>query len=189
MLKNDGELILYHDSFCEVSKPDLTRCAKYEDFGQGFYLTTSEEQAQRFSRTALKKAIANGITDGQQDYGIVSVFNCPIEEWNSLKICHFETADESWLNCVVAHRRRETVVQSLMQYTNYDVIGGKIANDATNATITAYMAGIYGTVGSQRAAQLCISLLLPERLKDQYCFRSQRSIDALHFVRSYQVWK
>ena len=189
MLKHQEDLILYHGSYCEVSKPDLTRCAKYKDFGQGFYLTTFEEQAQQFSRTSLRKATANGIVDRQQEYGVVSVFSCSAEEWNSLSICEFETTDEKWLNCVVGHRKGKTLAQTVRQYRNYDVIGGKIANDATNATITAYMAGIYGTVGSERAIQLCISLLLPERLKDQYCFRSQQAIDALQFMRSYQVWK
>ena len=189
MLKQNENKILYHGSYCEVHTPDLSKCAKYKDFGQGFYLTTSEEQAQRFSRTSLRKATANGIVDGQQEYGVVSVFSCSAEEWNSPSICEFETTDEKWLNCVVGHRKGKTLAQTVRQYRNYDVIGGKIANDATNATITAYMAGIYGTVGSERAIQLCISLLLPERLKDQYCFRSQQALDALQFMRSYQVWK
>ena len=189
MLKQNGKRILYHGSYCEVRTPDLSKCAKYKDFGQGFYLTTSEEQAQRFSRTSLRKATANGIVDRQQEYGVVSVFSCSIEEWNSLSICEFETTDEKWLNCVVGNRKGKVLVQTALQYRNYDVIGGKIADDATNATITAYMAGIYGAVGSERAAQLCISLLLPDRLKDQYCFRSQRAIDTLQFMRSYQVWK
>ena len=26
-------------------------------------------------------------------------------------------------------------------------------------------------------------------MKDQYCFRTQRAIDTLQFMRSYQVWK
>ena len=189
MLKQNEKRILYHGSYCEVRTPDLSKCAKYKDFGQGFYLTTSEEQAQRFSRTSLRKAIANGIVDGGQEYGIVSVYSCSVEEWSLLSICEFETADENWLDCVVGHRKGKTSAQTALQYRNLDVIGGKIANDATNATITAYMAGIYGAVGSEKAMQLCISLLLPERLKDQYCFRSQQAIDALHFVRSYQVWK
>ena len=29
-------LILYHGSYCEVSRPDLRKCAKMKDFGQGF---------------------------------------------------------------------------------------------------------------------------------------------------------
>ena len=49
MLKHEEDLILYHGSYCEVSKPDLTRCAKYKDFGQDFYLTTID--ALQFMRS------------------------------------------------------------------------------------------------------------------------------------------
>ena len=31
----------------KVKEPDLAKCAKRKDFGQGFYLTTSKEQAIR----------------------------------------------------------------------------------------------------------------------------------------------
>ena len=31
----------------------------------------------------------------------------------------------------------------------YDIIAGKIADDATNATLTAYLAGAFGTAGDQ----------------------------------------
>ena len=41
-------LILYHGSYCEVSRPDLRKCAKMKDFGQGFYLISSKEQAESF---------------------------------------------------------------------------------------------------------------------------------------------
>nr|WP_242987755.1 DUF3990 domain-containing protein [Mediterraneibacter faecis] len=36
-----------YGSYCEVKEPDLAKCAKRKDFGQGFYLTTSKEQAIR----------------------------------------------------------------------------------------------------------------------------------------------
>ena len=39
----DG-VVLYHGSYCEVRSPDLGMCAKYKDFGRGFYLTSSLEQ-------------------------------------------------------------------------------------------------------------------------------------------------
>ena len=41
---------LYHGSYCEVSKADLSKCARYKDFGRGFYLTSSREQAQSFAK-------------------------------------------------------------------------------------------------------------------------------------------
>ena len=70
----------------------------------------------------------------------------------------FPEADADWLHCVVGHRRKysfEDVVQNCLKY---DVIGGKIANDATNLTIVAYMLGSYGAIGSKQADDICISL-------------------------------
>ena len=189
MLTANEDIILYHGSWCEVSAPDLSKCAPHKDFGQGFYLTTSQEQAERFSIISLRKALANGITGEEQKYGVVSVFHCTAEEQKDLSVCEFATADALWLECVVAHRKGNGFAQVIEQYGGFDVIGGKIANDATNAIITAYMAGIYGAVGSARASELCISLLLPERLTDQYCFRTQKALTALHFTESYKVWK
>ena len=69
------------------------------------------------------------------------------------------------------------------------MVAGKIANDNTNATITAYMAGVFGEVGTKAADDICISLLLPERLQDQFCFRTDRAIRSLTFVESEQVWR
>ena len=67
MLELKDEFVLYHGSYCEVKEPDLAKCAKRKDFGQGFYLTTSKEQAESFLRTSIAKAIAIGtIEEGQQ---------------------------------------------------------------------------------------------------------------------------
>ena len=67
MLELKNGFILYHGSYCEVKDPNLAKCAKRKDFGQGFYLTTSKEQAESFLRTSIAKAIAIGtIEEGQQ---------------------------------------------------------------------------------------------------------------------------
>ena len=64
----------------------------------------------------------------------------------------------------------------------YDIIAGKIADDATNATLTAYLAGAFGTAGDQEADDFCIKQLLPNKLKDQYCFKTEAAIECLKFV-------
>lgn len=67
MLDLKDGLVLYHGSYCEVKEPDLAKCAKRKDFGQGFYLTTSKEQAESFLRTSIANAIATGtIEEGPQ---------------------------------------------------------------------------------------------------------------------------
>ena len=40
LLELKDRFVIYHGSYCEVKKPDLAKCAKRKDFGQGFYLTT-----------------------------------------------------------------------------------------------------------------------------------------------------
>lgn len=50
---------LYHGSYCEVKHPELGKCRKYKDFGRGFYLTTDLDQATRFAKLSLRKAVEN----------------------------------------------------------------------------------------------------------------------------------
>lgn len=183
----DG-VVLYHGSYCEVPFPDLGKCAKYKDFGQGFYLTSSLEQARNFAKLTTRKAIANGIVDVSQAFGVLSSYQFLLKPEEQLSVHLFETANAEWLHCVVGHRKSNTFPQLVHQFQNYDIIGGKIANDNTNATITAYMAGTFGEIGTDSADNMCISLLLPERLKDQFCFRTKAAVDQIRFLESEKIW-
>ena len=58
MIEIKDGMTLYHGNYCEVSEPDLRMCSKMKDFGQGFYLTTSKEQAESFVKTSIAKARA-----------------------------------------------------------------------------------------------------------------------------------
>lgn len=185
-LKLKDDMILYHGSYCEVKKPDIKKCARYKDFGQGFYLTTSKEQAENFARISTKKAIANGKAETTKRCGIVSVFRFQYAEDIAVKI--YPTADVEWLHCIVGHRKRKSFPEVTKELGKTDIVGGKIANDDTNATITAYMAGAYGEMGSKSADDICISLLLPERLQDQFCFRTDRAIACITFAESEKIW-
>ncbi len=181
----DG-LILYHGSYCEIKKPELKQCARYKDFGQGFYLTSSKEQAECFIRTSVKKAAFSGKIDAGQRYGVVSVFRFAFND--KINMWTYPKADANWLHCVVGHRRKNTFPELVKQMEKYDIIAGKIANDNTNATIAAYMALAYGEIGSRSADDICTGLLLPERLQDQFCFRTDKALRCLSFVESEQIW-
>ncbi len=171
--------ILYHGSYCKVENPDLKRCAHAKDFGRGFYLTTSLEQATNFAKLSTRKAVQNRLILPGEPNGFVSAFT--LGNARTLLHHHFPTADQAWLHCVVAHRRNTLFRGLVEEYEKYDVLSGKIANDNTNATIVAYMAGTFGVVGSSQADDICIGLMLPERLKDQYCFRTPEAISCLTF--------
>lgn len=175
----DG-LLLYHGSYCEVKEPDLEKCAKRKDFGQGFYLTSSKEQAESFLKTSIVKAIATGKIENNQNYGYISTFEVKLSK--ELKVQVFEEADVDWLHCVAAHRKKRIFAEGEREMSKYDVIVGKIADDATNTTLTAYLAGAFGTVGDKEADDFCIKQLLPNKLKDQYCFKTENAVKCLRFV-------
>lgn len=59
-----------------------------------------------------------------------------------------------------------------------------VANDQTNNTLVTYLSGGYGPFQSSSATKICIGLLLPERLEDQYCFRTSRALGLLSFEGS-----
>lgn len=181
-------MTLYHGSFCEVQRPDLLRCAPFKDFGRGFYLTSFYEQAESFSGLSTRKAIANELVDEGQKYGVVSVFSFIERKDIPLNIHSFLTADTDWLHCVVGHRKKGTFPDVVSTMEMYDIICGKIANDNTNATITAYIAGAYGEISTVSADNLCISFLLPERLENQFCFRTKNALSRLRFERSKKIW-
>lgn len=175
-----GEL-LYHGSYTLVERPLLEKCAPRKDFGRGFYLTTSLEQAQSFAALSLRKARNSGIVGDDVVSGFVSCFRYVPNGHEPLNLHSFETADAEWLHCVVAHRKERMFADVFAAMVGYDVISGKIANDQTNATIVAYMGGIFGTPGDASADETCIRLLIPERLHDQHCFRTERALGALKF--------
>ena len=184
-MKLEAGMTLYHGSYCAVESPDLDKCARFKDFGQGFYLTTSKEQAQSFAKISASKAQSRGLISAQERFAYVSSFK--VADISGLETFAFETADVDWLHCIVAHRRNKAFEDIRNQMTSYDVISGKIANDDTNATILAYMGNVYGPMGSEQADNICISLLLPERLQDQFCFRSEKALSKLQFIKSETV--
>lgn len=187
MLELSDGMLLYHGSYCEVKVPDLEKCSPSKDFGKGFYLTSSKEQAEKFINTSLKKAFAQGIIPTNQKYGVISTFRYHCNE--NIMCCIFHDANAEWLHCVVGHRKNNTFPDVVEKMKKYDIIAGKIADDATNVTILTYLVGAYGTIGSTEADNFCISRLIPERLKNQFCFRTNDSLKCLSFVESEQIWK
>ena len=48
-------MILFHGSNLEISNIDLSKCGKYKDFGQGFYLTSIQQQATDWAKRTTKR--------------------------------------------------------------------------------------------------------------------------------------
>ena len=172
---------LYHASYIAVEKIDLTLCSEGKDFGKGFYVTTNYEQACRFVKTSIKKAIKNGINISNNSIGYISVY----EFKNNVKdvsIFEFDYANRDWLHCVAEHRKRDLFSKSQNDWNEFDIIAGKIANDTTNQVLTTYING-----GSDLADETAIRLLFPNKLSDQICFKTEKSLKMLSFVEAMEV--
>lgn len=180
MILYDG-IELYHASYKIVDKIDLSKCNPGKDFGTGFYLTTNYAQACRFVKTSIIKAIKNGIKDVTPDTGYISIFKYKENSNKKLSYHEFSTANGDWLHCVAAHRKSGLLVNEIKKWEKYDILAGKIANDATNQVLTAYINGLYGKIGSYEADETAIKYLIPENLSDQLCFRTKKAIDTLDF--------
>lgn len=179
----DGDL-LYHASYTQIINIDLNRCKHGLDFGRGFYLTSSYEQACNYVPSSVKKAKRIKVLPQWFDINdaYINVFKFHADP--NLLINIFEHADAQWLHLVTGNREKSLFPALIKKYASMDIIGGKIADDNTAKTLVQYINGAYGQPGSSEADSFALKLLLPNRLKDQFCFRTVDAIKSLEFVRS-----
>ena len=183
MILSDG-MLLYHGSYTAVAEIELAKCNAGLDFGKGFYVTSSYRQAISFVPNSVKRNIRTGVISGDfdMDDGQVSVYKLHLDP--SLHIELFPDADIDWLHFVAANRNRSLFCDLYQRFANVDIVGGKIANDNTARTLNAYVTGLYGVPGTKAADDFTIFSLLPNRLENQYCFRTDAAVLSLEFIRS-----
>lgn len=184
-MSNNSILKLYHGSYMRVDKPDLSFCNPNKDFGLGFYLTDNKTQAEHFVRLSISKAFYENKIKSLKNSGFVSVFEFDIN--SNIMIKEFLEIEKDWLHYVVSNRRKGYFKNINSKYKKYDLIIGKIANDNTNIVINSYIDGIYGTIGTKSADDVAYNLLLPNKLKKQFCFKTNKSISMLKYLNSYEV--
>lgn len=154
-------MILYHGSNVKVEEPQILPTKRFLDFGAGFYLTSDLKQAQKWAiRTSKNRGTGEAI---------ISVYEFDKNKLNTLQFKIFNSADKDWLRYVTANRTGK--------YTggNYDIVIGPVANDQAIRTINQYIRGYF-------SEDIAIQLLLPQRLKDQYVFKTNAALTVLKFM-------
>ena len=160
-------MLLYHGSNIRIENPRLIDQTRGLDFGAGFYLTTNETQAIRFSEIVV----------GRRKTGnaIVSVYEFDLEHFSEdLLIKKFESADIKWLDFVTENRLKIYAGQT------YDIVIGAVANDTVMPTIQAYLSGFLNE-------EATLITLKTSKLVDQWCLKSEKSISMLKFLRAFEV--
>ena len=160
-------MLLYHGSNLVVDSPKLINQQRGLDFGAGFYLTTSEEQAVQFSQIVVKR--------GRSGIATISVYEFDVDIINpKLDILKFDNANAKWLRFVTENRMKTYLGKA------YDVVIGAVANDKVMPTLQAYLGGFL-------TEEATLLTLKTSKLTDQICIKSERALAYLKYVRSYTV--
>ena len=153
-------MLLYHGSNVEVREPKLLNSKRALDFGQWFYLTSDYNQASKWA--------ANITFRRQCGSPIVSVFSFDFAKTENLKYLSFDKPNSEWLNFVASNRKK------VYQGEIYDIVHGPVANDNTMPVINMYFSGFYDEDET-------VKRLLPQKLKDQFAFKTEQAINELIF--------
>lgn len=124
-------MILYHGSNVEVKEIDLNRSEVGKDFGVGFYVTASKEQAERMASRRVR------LYGGEP---IVSAFEFDetAAQADGLSMKDFQSYSKEWADFILANRANGT----REQIHKYDIVHGPIANDDVGFQIRRLQAGI-----------------------------------------------
>ena len=151
-------MLLYHGSNMLVNKPEIIESERTLDFGKGFYLTTSLEQAKKWAI----------LTTSRRKEGTPTVSVFEIQDKVDLKVLKFNGPDKAWLEFVTSNRKNKNYKD------DYDLIIGPVANDNTMPVINLYINGVYNE-------EEALKRLLPQKLKDQVVFKNDRALKYLDF--------
>lgn len=158
---------LYHGSIDRVETPEIRIPDRTLDYGAGFYLTSSHEQAASWVRRKLKGSTVRGWLN-------VYEYNEGIEA--ELSVLSFDRADERWLDFVMANRMDKEFTHS------YDIVKGPVANDRVYASFALYEAGII-------SKSTLITELKTYRLVNQILLHSDAALKAISFINAEEILK
>lgn len=154
---------LYHGSNLEIKNPQILESDRKLDFGTGFYVTSSYEQAEKWAILTAKRR-----GEGKP---VISVFEYEYNKNSELNILKFENADIEWLRFVSDNRNNQPI------RNDYDIIIGPVANDKTMPVISLYFTGVY-------SEEETIKRLLPQKLQDQFVFKTEKALKQLNYVET-----
>jgi len=122
---------VYHGSYTEIDKIDLSKCQANKDFGRGFYVTKLREQAEIWAE------IIGGL---HETAGVVTEFTFHERafEDDAYKSLRFAGYSEAWVDFVILNRNRETTEQK----HEYDIVEGPIADYRVSRRIDDYLDGM-----------------------------------------------
>lgn len=159
---------IYHGSLEIVEYPMILPPNRTLDYGNGFYTTTSRQQAQEW--------VERRMGEKHTKCGYINVYELDEKKMSELKSLIFSEPTKEWAEFVMENRTRKDFTH------DYDIVYGPVANDR-----------VYLQFGLYEAGAISVDTLIQElktyKLVDQYLFHTTESLAALHFIESIKIEK
>lgn len=166
--------ILYHGTAQPFDVIDVTKGKDRKDFGKGFYMALSKEQAIGMMHKKYKEIVARRPNSDISKYSkTLYEIHIDTEYVKTLNVRIFNNADSEWLDFILMCREKGGIPH------NYDLVIGPTADDDTMLCLNSYWRGFYGEVGSEQAKEKLLNYLEPENLGYQYYVGKQNIIEKL----------
>ncbi len=156
---------LYHGSLEIVATPEIRKPNRTLDYGKGFYLTSSADQAEAWVRRKLK---------GDITLGYVNIYEYDENMEAAFETLAFERPDEAWLDFVMANR------MNLNYRHGYDIVKGPVANDRVYASFALYEARLIDK-------QELINELRAYKLVNQILIHTDRALASVKWIEAKEV--
>ncbi|MBO5192408.1 MAG: DUF3990 domain-containing protein [Bacteroides sp.] len=166
--------VVYHGTISDISNIDVTQGRGRKDFGKGFYMAVSKQQAIGMMHKKYREAVRRS-RNKQETAFSENLYQITLNEQilHTLHIKIFEKADEEWLDFILMCREEGGTPH------NYDLVIGPTADDDTAFCLKAYWDGLYGKTGSKEAKQILLNNLETDNLGIQYFIGKQEVVDSL----------
>lgn len=156
-------MIVYHGSDTVVDNPKILEAKRPLDFGGGFYVTTSKEQAEKW---AIKVAYRNA-----NNHRCINRYEFDIEKAKAeLKVICFAIADEKWLDFICTNRLG-------IGTGDYDIVIGPVADDKVYRVVVEYENG-------DTDKETALKKLKTEQLCDQILFHTKKALEYLKYIET-----
>lgn len=117
---------LFHETNIDFDNIDLKMSKPNKDFGQGFYLSDTRQQAEELAMARVELTGGNPVV-------IEYDFDEELLHDKSLKVKLFEEYTEDWANFILINRNSTNG-----HIHDYDIVFGPIANDRVGRQLWRY---------------------------------------------------
>ena len=161
---------LYHGTIVPFKRIDVSRGRGRRDFGRGFYMAVSADQAIGMMHKKFREALSRRRDARASDFQkTLYRIRLKPEVVDTLKVKTFAAADMEWLDFILMCRASEGIPH------DYDLVVGPTADDDTMMALKFYHDGAYGMPGSATAKSLLLQVLETENLGVQ-CHVGKQSV-------------